>query len=244
MKTLRLIALLGAAAMVSACATPQLTTRNAPFEPLPNAAPEAPPAGMRTLAAAPAPAGALDDVPQRPAVTAPRFRIADFSVRVPEELTVSEANLYYPIADIVWRGDLPGNRKQQVGQILSGSLAALRQNQSDEAGNGRRVNAEIVLKRFHSVTEKTRYTVGGVHSISFYLTLRDAKTGEVIVAPYKIKADLEAFGGRRAMASDRQGLTMKVRIAHHLQRVLASELAQPGSWEQTNRKLARAVDQI
>lgn len=41
---------------------------------------------------------------------------------VPSDMTVSEANSYYPIADIVWRGDPLGNRAQQISSIFQTSI--------------------------------------------------------------------------------------------------------------------------
>ena len=40
-----------------------------------------------------------------PRVVAPLYTIADVRVSVPRSLRVSEANVFYPMADIVWRGD-------------------------------------------------------------------------------------------------------------------------------------------
>ncbi len=168
------------------------------------------------------------------------MQLVDYAITVPEELTISEANLYYPIADIVWRGEPYGDRKEQIGQIFQESLKRARA----QAVDGRPVKAEITINRFHSVTEKTRYTVGGVHSISFFVTLRDARTGEVLVDMRKVKADLNALGGQRARRADMQGLTMKARIETHLARVLAVELTVPGGWADQGRMMTRAIDQI
>ena len=50
---------------------------------------------------------------------APRdYSIAAFDVLAPRTLEVSEANLYYPIADIVWRGDPFGDRYEQIEAIF------------------------------------------------------------------------------------------------------------------------------
>jgi len=168
------------------------------------------------------------------------MQLVDYEITVPEDLTTTEANLYYPVADIVWRGDPYGDRKEQVGKIFQASLSEAR----GVATEGRPVKAEIVINRFHSVTEKTRYTVGGVHSISFFVTLRDVRTGEALVRNRKVKADLNAFGGMRAKRAESQGLGMKERIQMHLTRVLAAELTLPGGWKDQGRTLSRAIDQI
>ena len=85
---------------------------------------------------------------------------------------------------------------------------------------------------------------GGVHSITFYVTVVDAVTGETLIDQRKVKADLNGLGGRRAMAAERQGLTMKERIQRHLSRVIAAELTHPGGWKQVGSGLSRGIDQI
>ncbi|MDJ0822029.1 MAG: hypothetical protein QNJ09_09520 [Paracoccaceae bacterium] len=227
MKLIRVIAGLTVALSLSACASTEFTMRNAPFETLPDDA-------ITQPTAVPA--------PEMPITTASNFKIVNHAIRVPEDLRVSEANLYYPFADIVWRGDPFGDRREQIASIFSESVK--RANLDAQGTTPARM--EITLNRFHSITEKTRYTVGGTHAISFFVTLRDPQTGAILAAPWKVKANLKAFGGRRAIEADKQGLGMKERIQRHLARVLAAELAQPGGggWKDMDNRLADAVDQI
>lgn len=186
---------------------------------------------------------------ERAAPVAPReapvlqggMKLVEYEFRVPEALSVSEANLYLPIADIVWRGDAPGNRKQQVAAMFQASLEKAR---AGAPAEGRPVKAIITLHKFHSLTEKARYTTGGIHTVVFDTTLVDAATGAVLVQGRRTRADLEAFGGRRAMAAERQGLGMKVRLMAHLDRVMAAEVSTAGGWRDKGRTLTRALDQI
>jgi hypothetical protein len=225
----RFIAALGFAATLSACSVPDIATRNAPFEPMATpAAPESMPA-----VAAPKPAGPLQDA-------APAVSIAGYSVRVPRELTVSEASLYYPIADIVWRGDPHGNRKAQVMRIFQDGIEAARSTLDGES----RVDVALEVTRFHSLTEKTRYSIGGVHSIGFTMTVRDAESGAILIENRTVKADLRGWGGRRALEAEAQGLTMKARITAHLARVIAAELTLNGGWQDFDRRMINAVDAI
>jgi len=164
--------------------------------------------------------------PQQVGVTAPPQIVRDYqlhSVRfaVPEDMTVSEANSYYPIADIVWRGDPLGNRAQQIAAIFQTSI------QSAGAGlsGSIPITVDVELARFHSLTERTRYSVGGVHSIKFDLTIRNALTGEVLEQRRRINGDLSALGGYAALAADNQGQTQKVRITAHLTQLFARELS-------------------
>ncbi len=100
------------------------------------------------------------------------FTLTDDIVRIPSELTVSEANTYYPMADIVWRGDPPGDRHAQVAKLFTNAVELAKPGLVGQVP----VIAEITLVRFHGVTEKTRATVGGVYNIVFTLQVRDAET--------------------------------------------------------------------
>lgn len=158
-------------------------------------------------------------------VTLPAIDVVDTKIIVSRSLQVSEANSYYPVGDIVWRGDAFGDRHAQIEAILGESMALA---QSGHSGSVPAV-VEIELRRFHSITEKTRFSVGGVHSIRFNLTLRDPKTGAALAPTREIRADLREYGGDRAMQAERQGLTQKLRVTRHLANVLRAELVRPGS---------------
>lgn len=157
---------------------------------------------------------------------APVVALADYNIKVSRSLRVSEANMYYPMGDIVWRGDAIGDRHEQVARIFQDSLTQVQQQNQEGALP---VVVDIDLLRFHALTEKTRYTIGGVHSIHFNMTVRNPVTGDVIVPTYEVKADLRGYGGSKAIAAEQQGLTQKLRITHHLTNVIAQELAAPGS---------------
>lgn len=147
--------------------------------------------------------------------------VQDVKIVVPRNLKVSEAEVYYPIADIVWRGEPRGDRYRQVEAIYqaaaASAIAPLR--------TGLPVVAEVEVLRFHCVTDKTRYSVGGTHSLKFLLTIRDARTGKVLSGPRKISADIKAAGGQKAVAEDYAGVTQKATVTTHLAQVLRQELA-------------------
>lgn len=151
------------------------------------------------------------------------YRIAAFDVLAPRSLVSSEDNLYYPIADIVWRGDPFGDRYEQVEAIFeeAGANAAL------SLDGDRPVRVTVQVTRFHSVTEKARVMVGGVHSMRFYLTVYDVGSDEPIEGPRFVIADLPAYGGETALAADREGQTMKVRILEQLRLAFLKELTEP-----------------
>lgn len=158
-----------------------------------------------------------------PTVMVPKYDVQQVNVTVPEKLRVSEANVFYPIADIVWRGEPMANRHNQVRAIVSEGIgrgvAAMH--------NGRPVAVDVEVTRFHSLTEKTRYTFGGVHSVKFLLTVRDLTTGGVIDGPRPVVADVKGSGGAQAIAEEQMGRTMRVVITEHLASVIARELSVP-----------------
>jgi hypothetical protein len=152
--------------------------------------------------------------------------LADYAVRgvavsVPDTLTVSEENLYYPVADVVWRGEPRGDRRAQVAAIFRDAAGTA----TAAMTRGRPVTVDLDVVRFHSLTEKARYTVGGVHSIRFDITVRDAATGAVIDGPRRIRADLRAAGGQKALDEDSSGRTQRVVVVAHLADTMRRELA-------------------
>lgn len=157
----------------------------------------------------------------QPLKLAAQYDVAEVKIVVPQTLRVSEANSYRPNADIVWRGDPPGDRYAQVQAIMAEGFA------QGTAGMtaGRRVIVEAEVVRFHCLTEKTRYSIGGVHSIRFNLTVRDAESGQVTDGPRLVKADIKASGGEKALAEDRAGRTQRVVIVEDLMAVSRRELS-------------------
>lgn len=207
------LAVLAATLALSACVTPEPATRAATQ------------------------ATALDEIViegAAPVARAERWNVTEVKVVVPQSLKVSEANLYFPIADIVWRGDARGDRYAQVGAIVSEAARRVTANQP-ASGAGRPVVAEIEMRRFHALTEKTRYSVGGSYSVKFDLTIRDAATGAVIEGPRRVVAGHPASGGQKALDEEARGLTQKVVVTQFLAELIARELlpaaakpAQPG----------------
>lgn len=182
-------------------------------------------AGSATASDVAAPAGAA----------MPDYRVVESSVSVPQTLRVSEANRYYPVADIVWRNDPRGDRYAQVKAIFDAAVAEA----TAPMTGARAVLVDLQVVRFHSLTEKARYSIGGVHSIRFYLTVRDAATQAVIDGPRLIKADMKAAGGDQALKDDAEGRTPKVLITAHLAEVIRAELARPVPAPGTERRLFR-----
>lgn len=203
MTTLRVFAVLAIAAALSGCAAVDTASRSAGLLPLETAA------------------SPLTDLPrQGHEVEAEPYNVTAVNVIVPETLTVSEANTYFPKADIVWREDPLGDRHEQVRAIVQS--AAERGAAAHTAGRDVLVGIQVI--RFHALTEKTRYTIGGTHDIHFYLTVRDAATGAKLGAPRRIETELKAFGGAAALKAMSRGETQKVRITEHLSALIDGAL--------------------
>ncbi|MBQ2263422.1 MAG: hypothetical protein II336_18930 [Loktanella sp.] len=148
------------------------------------------------------------------------YELQGITFAAPPDLVVSEANSIYPAADVVWRGDPMGDRITQIGNLFQ---EAARRNVGTFGGT-RPIIADIVLVRFHGVTERTNYSFGGTHHIIFLMTVRDARTGDVLEPQRRIVAKLAAPGGNEAVRLEAIGQTQRVRVIDFLAGVLRSEL--------------------
>ncbi len=179
-----------------------------------------------------------DDV--LPGYGASNVRIDSFTVSVPQSLKANERNLYYPVGDIVWRGEPRGDRHAQVKAIFEAGLRRA----APMIEGARPVRIDVQVLRFHSLSEKARYTVGGVHDIDFRYRLVDVVTGQQIGPSKDVSADLDALGGQAAMAAEGRGETQKLRIIAHLSRVFVEELTVPGGHVNANLGLLQAINNL
>ncbi|MGQ0611355.1 MAG: DUF6778 family protein [Paracoccaceae bacterium] len=150
--------------------------------------------------------------------------VTGFEIVVPDTLKVSEADSLFPRADIVWRGDLPGDRHDQIAAIYADAATAV-VGPSIEERSGLIMTIEVT--RFHGLTERARFSfVGGNYSLRFDITLRDAATGAIVAGPRGVKADTKASGGIRALYEEMNGRTEKVVVTERLVHVLDIVLAE------------------
>ena len=213
----RFLAALALVAGLGACAAPDITSRGA------------------ALSGADLMAFPIEGATIEGEVLIAQYDVRAVNVTVPRSLRVSEANLYYPLADVVWRGEPQGDRYAQVKAIFDQAMT------HGTAGmkRGPAVTVDVEVARFHALTEKARYSVGGVHSIRFDLTVRDANTGAVIDGPRRVIADVLASGGSRAIEEDRRGLTQRVVIVHNLAHTILRELSILRPVEEDEQLVAR-----
>ena len=161
---------------------------------------------------------------------------ADIRVIVPARLTVSDANLFAPRADIVWRGDPKGDRYQQVTQIVEQAAK-----NAAKALNGRRpVRLEIEVEQFHALSDRARLVApSAVHNLKFKLRIFDVRTGKQIIPTDRIRADFPAYTRSQALEAERLGYTQKVRITKHLEDVIKGWLRQGPDPRGTFKALGR-----
>ncbi len=257
MMTLRRLFLTALGCSLSACATVDIPSRNAPFETLPEnygavaqgyqpiegADLNLQPQSITPVIAVDALGGAeYSDPARRPleSVAGSDMTITKVNVRVPPTLKVSEANRYIPQGDIVWREDPLGNRHMQVQEIVKNALEAGVRPLSGPV----QAELDVEVLRFHALTQKARYTTGGVHSIAFTMVLRDAQTGEALTEVREVEADLTAYGGRRALVAIAEGQTQKVRITGFLAKVIQQEILSPGSRTPRRGGLIQALNKL
>ena len=244
MKFARIMLLLGLGLGVSACASVDVPTRNAPFEQIPTSSVNAPTGYEVSVKADVIPqantvARALIEETSVPGIVSP-VSVNSVLVTVPSSSKVSEANRYIPGGDIVWREDPIGNRHQQVQTLVQDAIVK----GVAPLDGPVKVNVSIQVQRFHALTEKARYTTGGVHSIRFGLAITDPATGELIVPIRTVKADLDAFGGQQALQAEARGLTQKVRITNHLAEVIRQELTNAEGYKNANLGFYQLLNNI
>lgn len=224
MKKLRILMLTLAAVSVSACAGPQMASRNA--------TPAVAPQGALTQ-----PAGALSQL-DGAKVFVHDVAISKITVDVPRTLTVSEKNSYFPKADIVWRGDMFGDRYEQVKSIITASAT----NAAEKLQGQRPVHMHIQVTRFHGLSEKARYSTGGVHNMNFYVTLLDPVTGATLRPAREVVSNLDALKGTAAIQAESHGETQKTRVTAFLEQVIQAELTQPMGYVDTNSGMFVALN--
>ncbi len=156
-----------------------------------------------------------------------RYAISSIEVTVPASLQVSEANLIYPKADIVWRGEPQGDRLAQVKLIVDQGLAA----GTADLKQGPSAILSVQLERFHALTEKARFSVGGTHDVVFLLTITDPQSGAVLEGPRRVEVAIKASGSNAAIAEDAAGRTQRVVIVEGLAEAIRRELSGPLSAE-------------
>jgi len=156
------------------------------------------------------------------------WRVVDVQATVPRTLTTTDRNGQMPNVDLIWTEEGVGDTYAQIEAIMEETLLqAATHFQSSIKGN-RAVILRTEQTQFHSLTQRARSNIGGIHNVDFILTVVDANTGEILSGPAVIEADVKAFGGAEAQSSIARGETMRSRIINRVSLVVASYLGIAG----------------
>lgn len=161
--------------------------------------------------------------------------VQDVRVIVPTSLLASEADVFLPAADIVWREDPLGNRHEQVQIILDDAVTR----GISHMDGKRAVFVDVQLRGWHALSDKARHTVGGKHDIEFDLIVRDATTSANLIKPERITMSFKAHGGFSALKAVRAGQTQKVRISAHIAHIINLRF---GGWGETDVTVENHAD--
>ncbi|WP_372625108.1 DUF6778 family protein [Falsiroseomonas sp.] len=150
------------------------------------------------------------------------YRVVDVRVEVPETLTSSEDNGIKPRVDILWQEDPAGDRHAQVRELMT---AALEEGVAATEGS-RDVVLDVVMTRFHALTKRTRYSIGGEHEVWMYVAVRDAETGELLEPARRIGFD-HRISAAQALENEAQGLNQRLEITALVKEMIRHELTRP-----------------
>ncbi|MBL1437992.1 MAG: hypothetical protein COB08_017555 [Rhodobacteraceae bacterium] len=167
------------------------------------------------------------------------WRVVDVQASVPRTLSTTDRNGQMPNVDLIWTEEGAGDVYAQIESIMEDTLVqAATHFQSSIKGN-RAVILRTEQTQFHSLTQKARSNIGGIHNVDFILTVVDANTGEILAGPAAIEADVKAFGGSQANDSIARGETMRGRIIDRVSVVIASYLGIAGNQAITNGRVVQ-----
>jgi hypothetical protein len=153
------------------------------------------------------------------------WSLADVIIEIPEGMPISEdASVRYPSPEtLVWWGDPPGDRKQQVRELFAD---AVRAGAIDAMVGTQPVIMKIKIDQFHAMTPKARATniQLGVHELRFDISVVDAASGKVLATEDDVNADFRAFSGAVAIEAERAGQGQKIRIQTRIAQVIRAWL--------------------
>jgi hypothetical protein len=167
--------------------------------------------------------------------------VVDVQAVVPRSLTTTTRNGQMPNVDLIWTEEGPGDTYAQIEAIMRETLAKAATHFHSSVKGSRPVILRTEQTQFHSLTQRARSNIGGIHNVDFILTVLDANTGEVLAGPAAIEADVKAYGGAAAQASIARGETMRSRIIDRVSLVIASYLGVAGPDAVDNNSHVRSL---
>lgn len=141
------------------------------------------------------------------------WRVSQINVTVPDRLTVSNQNTFYPNADIVWHGDPPGDRRAQVQKIVQDAARTA----TSGLRGGTPVVMNLTLEQFHGVSPITlAQAPEAVYNMQFTGQIVDARSGAALTAPTYIFADAPALVGEAGVYAAQFGPSQTEQVTDHL----------------------------
>lgn len=157
------------------------------------------------------------------------WSLGDVQVGISEKLVVTQSpsRRYPPITELVWYGDPPGDRKEQVIALMSD---AVRAGAADALLGSQPVTIALNITEFHAMTPRARATELqlGVHEIMFDISVTDS-SGAVVASESGVRADLQAYSGASALQAEQLGQGQKIRIQSRVAQVIRSWLVASGA---------------
>lgn len=117
--------------------------------------------------------------------------------------------------NFVWNGLGEGNRKRQVIAMFRNAMAEV--GDTDFTGP-RPVAMDVQINYFHALTNYSRLWCCGTHRIYADLTVRDAGSGEVLMAGQGVSLGRLALGGVPGLVAETFGRDQYTRITEGIAR--------------------------
>jgi len=153
------------------------------------------------------------------------WNLAGVEIEISESMRVNNnGNIRVPPdSELVWWGDPPGDRKEQVRALLGDAVNA---GALDALTGSQPVIFKLKVNQFHALTPLARSTSLqlGVHSLNFDFEVVDASSGETLASETGVNADLRAFSGTQAVLAEQAGQGQKIRIQTRVAQVVRSWL--------------------
>lgn len=152
------------------------------------------------------------------------WRLQSVEVTVPTSLTVStDPNVLISRANIVWYGDLAGDRRKQVGEVLKQGIV----NGASGLHGHRKITIRATLEEFNALTpaaQRLEMDNVGVNNVRYTFEVVDSRTGKVLFGPQDVQDAVPAMTGENEAVASAQGVTQKVAITRHIAQTVAGML--------------------
>ena len=148
-----------------------------------------------------------------PAGQASGWTITDSSVRFGPDIGRTESGVNFN-SNFVWDGYTGGNRKKQVVALFENAIDDVAATMSGP----RDVKLNVVVTRFHALTNDSRVWCCGEHNIVADLEVVDARSGDVLASGQDVYLGRVALGGIPGLVATAAGRDQIVRVREGIAR--------------------------